>query len=198
MLQPEPQLSRHTADRERRKYEKMWTEVPNYRTNSPGEKLVNRFLELAQWEKGDELIDCGSGTGRAAKRLSDAGFDVTMLDITETATDPDIKLPFIQDCLWSMDAGLHFDWVYCTDVLEHIPTEHVDAVLDNLACMTGYGAFMQIALFPDGFGARIGQTLHLTVKPAEWWADKIGRLWDIKLWGVEQGSYFVVLTGEPK
>ena len=198
MLQAEPQPSRHTADRERRKYEKMWTEVEGYRTNSPGEKLVKTFLDHAQWDKGDTLIDCGAGTGRASKRLDEAGLNVLMLDITRTATDMDNRLPFVAACLWDMPFKQRFDWVYCCDVMEHIPTERVDEVLDNLRAMTGYGAFMQIALFADGFGARIGQTLHLTVKPAAWWLEKIQKRWEVKWSATNEDRHVVILTGEAR
>ena len=182
---------------ERIKYQRMWTEVPGYRTNSPGERLVDTFLSLAQWDKGDWLIDCGSGTGRAAKKLSDAGLNVTMLDITPTATDPDVKLSFIEACLWDMPVLCpDWDWVYCCDVMEHLPTEHVDAVLDNLATMTGYGAFLQIALFDDFFGQMIGETLHLTVKPADWWRQKLAERWVIKHEKYSGDGRLIVLTGE--
>ena len=191
-------VSRHTALREREKYRKMWTEIPGYRTNSPGEKLVDTFLDHAQWAKGDTLIDCGSGTGRAAKRLDQAGLTVLMLDICRESTDVDNRLPFVTACLWDMPFNQRFDWVYCCDVLEHIPTERVDKVLDNLAAMTGYGAFMQIALFADGFGQRIGQTLHLTVKPADWWLEQINARWEIKSSTIEEGRYLVILTGEAR
>jgi 2-polyprenyl-3-methyl-5-hydroxy-6-metoxy-1,4-benzoquinol methylase len=184
---------------ERIKYQRMWTEVPGYRTNSPGERLVDTFLSLAQWDKGDWLIDCGSGTGRAAKKLSDAGLNVTMLDITPTATDPDVKLSFIEACLWDMpefpQRGL-YDWVYCCDVCEHLPTEHVDAVLDNLATMTGYGAFLQIAMWPENYGKQIGETLHLTVKPTEWWMEKINKRWEVKRQLDSGDGRLIVLTGE--
>jgi ubiquinone/menaquinone biosynthesis C-methylase UbiE len=158
------------------------------------------FLELAQWDKGDELIDCGAGTGRASKALADAGLDVTMLDITREATDPGIKLPFVEYCLWDMGlVDFVFDWVYCCDVLEHIPTEHVDEVLDNLATMTGYGAFMQIAMFPEIHGARyVGEALHLTIKPADWWKRKLAERWIIKHELDSGDNRLIVLTGEAR
>jgi hypothetical protein len=186
----------NTVEAERVKYSRMWLEVPGYRTNSPGERLVPKFLELAQWEKDDSLIDCGSGTGRASKLLSDAGFDVTMLDLVSESTDPGITLPFIEACLCHFVDK--FDWVYCCDVLEHIPTEHVDEVLDNLAAMTGYGAFMQIAMFHDGFGQMIDDTLHLTVQPAEWWMEKINKRWQVNHQLDSGDGRLIVLTGEAK
>jgi 2-polyprenyl-3-methyl-5-hydroxy-6-metoxy-1,4-benzoquinol methylase len=188
----------NTALLEREKYRKIWTQVPDYRCTSPGEKQVATFLKSAQWDKGDTLIDCGAGTGRASKLLSKAGLNVLMLDITPCATDDKIDLPLVVACLWAMPFKQRFDWVYCCDVLEHIPTEHVDATLDNLATMTGFGAFLQIALFNDGFGRMIGQTLHLTVKPAAWWLEKIAARWHVKSWTVNDGSYLVAMTGETK
>jgi cyclopropane fatty-acyl-phospholipid synthase-like methyltransferase len=159
------------------------------------------FLELAQWEKGDELIDCGAGTGRASKLLADAGLDVTMLDITKAATDPGIDLPFIEACLWDMAEVWpgRFDWVYCCDVAEHLPTDKVDAALDNLAAMTGYGAFMQIAMFPEIHGARyVGEALHLTIKPADWWKHKLAERWVIKHELDSGDNRLIVLTGEAR
>jgi cyclopropane fatty-acyl-phospholipid synthase-like methyltransferase len=189
------------AEHEQEKYRLMW-QVPSYRGASPGERLVPMFLELAQWDKGDELIDCGAGTGRASKLLADAGLDVTMLDITKTAADPGIQLPFIEACLWDMAEVWpgRFDWVYCCDVLEHIPTDHVDDVLDNLTCMSGYGAFMNIALFHEIHGPRfVGEHLHLTVKPADWWLSKIKQRWECNHIEVsDDPPSLLVLTGEAK
>lgn len=185
-----------TAETERVKYTRMWTEVPGYRNHSPGEKLANDFLARADWQPGESLLDAGSGTGRASRRLAEAGLNVFMLDITRTATDAKISLPFVEACLWALPFKASFNWVYCCDVLEHIPTDKVDAVLDNLAAATSNGAFLQIALWADGFGRRINDVLHLTVQPAGWWLDRIMRRWnDVTSEGSGDGR-LIVLTGE--
>lgn len=172
-----------TAEQERSKYSRMWA-YDGYRSNSPGEHLVSKFLATAPWKRGESLIDLGSGTGRASALLADAGLDVTMFDITGDCTDRLVKkrnLPFIEGCLWDMPRALSFDWAYCCDVLEHMPTERVDACLDAIKAVGRKGAFMQIALFKDGCGARIGETLHLTVKPAAWWTTKLEERWRLIL-----------------
>jgi len=185
-------------DQEREKYRRMWTEVPGYRSNSPGERLVPVFVKQAEWEKGDTLIDLGCGTGRAGLELSNLGFNVTLLDITKSAIDPEAQsLPFIEYCLWE-PTTLKFAWVYCCDVLEHIPPEHVDAVLDNIAAIAQKGAFLQIALWPEVFGKQIGETLHLTVEPDEWWLEKLRQRWLIDWYAPSGDGRLIVLTGPRK
>ena len=68
---------------------------------------------------------------------------------------------------------LSFDWSFCCDVLEHIPPEKVDAVLQTILRSTDRGGLLTIAHYPDSMGSRIGETLHLTVKPWAWWAERL-------------------------
>ena len=76
-----------------------------------------------------------------------------------------------------------FDYGFCCDVMEHIPTEYTMLVIDRImsSCRT---AWFQIALVPDQFGVTIGQTLHLSVQPFTWWLDHlrggIGRVTDAR------------------
>ena len=187
---------------ERTKYHRMWTEVPRYRSHSPGEVLTSHFVRHATGLiQGDSIIDLGCGPGRASALLSEGGFNVTQLDITEASLDPAVRqknIPFVEACLWELPEDLPvFDWLYCCDVLEHIPTDKVDAVLDGMAAITGKGAFLQIALFAEVFGRYIAATLHLTVKPAGWWQEKILQRWHCEKFDIA-GNRLVALTGKPK
>lgn len=185
-----------TAAQEQEKYRRMWTEVPDYRRTSPGEALVPTFLHTADWAPGDSLMDVGCGTGRAGLVLSRAGFLVFLFDITSEARDPEVsRLPFIEGCLWD-GLGLRRDWIYCCDVLEHIPPEHVDKSLDAIKECARLGAFLQIALFKDGYGAWIGDTLHLTVERPEWWKQKIeARFSKVRYLEATEGR-LIAITGE--
>jgi hypothetical protein len=77
--------------------------------------------------------------------------------------------------------------------MEHIPPDQVETVIRNI--MTSAGTvFFQIATVPDKFGAVIGQRLHLTVKPHEWWAELFIRLGFAVAWQADNGtqSQFVI------
>lgn len=185
-----------SVEQERDKYRRMWA-FPGYRHKSPGEELVKMFLRKAQPKPGDTLVDAGCGPGRASLLLAEAGLNVTMLDITSAAPDKKARhLPFMEACLWERNPII-FDWVYCCDVLEHIPPEHVDATLDNLAAMGRKGAFLQIAMFAESFGRRIGETLHLTIMPTEWWMKKIYKRWSVKGKHQAADDRLIVLTDSP-
>jgi len=178
------------ADQEKDKYRRMWN-CWQYRLNSPGERLVGTFLKHAAWEKGDSLIDVGCGTGRAAKALWEKGFRVTMLDIAPNA--PEMSLPFFEACLWDLPGTPYYDWFYCTDVMEHIPPEHVDQSLYNLSEMADRG-FFQIALCQDGCGDLIGERLHLTVRPHLWWLSKLTKHWIVTVLPDQQAERLVCLV----
>lgn len=166
-----------TAEDEKRKYERMWT-IPGYRVSSPGEDLVDAAVTALGMESGQSVIDFGCGPGRATKKLRDMGFTVLGLDIAENCRDEGMDFPFRLECLWNLPADIEpADWGYCCDVMEHIPPEHVDAVLAGIRAKTRKGAFFNIAFFHDGFGNVIGERLHLTVQPQSWWLDRLRQHW---------------------
>lgn len=181
------------TEQEREKYRKIWG-FKDYRRNSPGERLVTHARAHWKYEQGDTLIDLGCGTGRAGKIFAQKKFKVTLLDLAPNCLDPDIDLPFINACLWELPPLPKFDWIYSADVLEHIPPEHVDAVLDSMAALTGKGGFFHIAHFRDGCGELINDRLHLTIQPPEWWQPKIQARWQVEEW--ENGSSSNVFLGK--
>ena len=159
-----------TGADERRKYEKAWS-FDKYRQNSPGERNVRAYLDECQPTKG-RLIDFGTGPGRAALMLHEQGFDVTMVDIAgnclDAAVAEKIGDKLVVANLWD-DLDLpHADEGYCVDVLEHIPPEHVEAVIDNMLRLCDR-VHIQVCLIDDIFGDHIGEDLHLTVRPYAWW-----------------------------
>lgn len=65
------------------------------------------------------------------------------------------------------------DGVVCTDVLEHVPEEELDALFETIFSKANKFAFFVIACglahakLPDGSNA------HVTVKHPKWWKEKI-------------------------
>jgi hypothetical protein len=152
---------------ERDKYARMWL-VESYRNMSPGEIVAGDFLRTMQVEGQGPVIDFGCGTGRGGLALANAGLDVTLTDFVSHARDQEaMVLPFIEWDL-SRPCPLRAPYGYCTDVMEHIPTHQVEDVIANIMA-SAEKVFFQISTVPDEFGAVIGQTLHLTVRPHLWW-----------------------------
>lgn len=181
------------AELEREKYEKMWA-YEDYRQDSPGERMVPYFLKHVPFMPGDRLIDLGCGTGRAGAKLKSVGLDVTLLDHCESAVDAKVKaldMPFLEANLWDLPELIPYDWFYCCDVMEHIPTEKVDKVLDNITAIAK-GGFFQIALTPDN---RHGEELHLTVESPAWWSEKLTARWaKVALNSPEKGRRIVAVV----
>lgn len=174
----------HIADaaaQERAKYAEIWT-LPAYREHSPGLAQVEHFMGVMQPDAGASVIDLGAGACVGGLALRDRGLDVWWLDITAAGAPPEVdRRRFIEAPLWSdwsrSEAG-PWDYGFCCDVLEHIPTEYtmlcVERILAN--CST---AWLQISLVPDEFGKAIGEPLHLTVRPFQWWLVRLATLGDV-------------------
>ena len=163
-----------TAGVEKQKYEKAW-DHDRYRDYSPGENVVLNYVIKCEPHHG-RVIDFGSGTGRAALMLHKLHFDITMIDIADNCLDDEVKAEIgdrlIVGNLWEPLDLPKAPEGFCTDVMEHIPTDKVDAVLKNIMGLTDR-CFFQICLKEDHFGEVLGEHLHLTVKPFTWWRDKL-------------------------
>jgi SAM-dependent methyltransferase len=164
---------------EKAKYEQMW-QHDDYRTFSPGLHALEHLDLVGCFRKLGvrSILDAGCGSGKFMRRILEkhaAEFTIRGFDIAANCLDPwfagrEAEL-LTTGCLWD-PAGLPGpnDAVVCTDVMEHIPTDKVPAVLANLRAAATKAVFLGIALFPDGFGPKVlGRPLHLTVQTPEWW-----------------------------
>jgi hypothetical protein len=162
------------AAQERAKYEEIWA-IPEYKRHSPGLVNVERFMRVMNPPPLDglSLVDIGCGAGVAGLEFERRGFAVHWMDLTAAGLDPDVDRDrFIEAPLWDRSWPLRkrnrWDYGFCCDVLEHVTTEYVMLCVDNIlsSCRT---AWLQVALRPDEFGKMIGEPLHLTVRPYDWW-----------------------------
>jgi len=64
-----------------------------------------------------------------------------------------------------------FDVVICSDVLEHIPEDEVEAFVTRLFSYTKRGVWASVCCRPAKKTFPDGTNLHVTVKPFEWWYD---------------------------
>lgn len=189
---------------EKQKYEKMWT-CPEYRQISPGLNAAHDFLHHFQdrFGQADTLMDLGCGTGKAGVFFFLHGFSVQLVDIASNCLDEAYRpllslagstLSFREACLWDLPADLgRVDWLYCCDVLEHLPETTIDQAFTQMAERMGKGGFLQIFLKDEPFGTLIQESLHLTIRSKEWWIEKINGPFRIDAFGPEiEGFRFSV------
>ena len=176
-------MSESLQKSEKEKYTTIW-KYEEYRLYSPGETSIKnlRIINLLRKCGVKTVLDAGCGSGRLMRALMEecgSEFSVHGFDIAENCLDPFfdkikneiLTIGVLQN---EKDFNKKYDAIICADVLEHIPTEKVKLVLDNLYRCTKIFCYLSIALFPDDFGPMIiGQPLHLTLKEPNWWITQI-------------------------
>jgi ubiquinone/menaquinone biosynthesis C-methylase UbiE len=174
---------------EQKKYDLLWAQCPAYRECSPGELFAPLFLNYFKVKAGETLLDFGCGTGRAASAFLEKQLKVTLIDFSAHALDEQMRhlialipdqLQFVQADLATLPETLPAaDWIYCCDVLEHIPEAQVDAVLKGMARCMKKGGYFSICLQEDQFGKAFDLVLHVTVRDKAWWLKKISSYFSI-------------------
>ncbi len=172
---------------ERETYETMWA-VEAYAANSPGEQLVSIFQDMAgrhspvggaTWLRSASVLDAGCGSGKGALALRKEGYAVTLCDLTQAGLVPEAKaLPFHPVLLWDdvvRVTGRH-DYVYCCDVMEHIPPTFGMLVAHQMIKVARKGVFFSISLVPDVHGVWVGKSLHQNVQSFNAWRDQLATI----------------------
>lgn len=134
----------------------------------PGHSLARHAGEIAALidkTKAKTLLDYGSGKGRQYMDGSIAARWGAM----PVLFDPAVR---------GLDArpGGTFDGVICTDVLEHIPEDEVEAVVSDIFGFADKFVFLSICTREARKTLPDGRNCHLTVKPEQWWLSLIARL----------------------
>lgn len=111
---------------------------------------------------GESILDYGCGQRTLEAAL---GFKINNYD----------------PCIPGLDAPPEpADFVVCTDVLEHIEPECVDAVLDDIRRLTKRIALLSIHLTPALKHLPDGRNAHLIIEDEYWWEKKIKERFDIE------------------
>lgn len=119
-----------------------------------GTRRLDRTLALCELLGAKTVLDYGCGKGALVKALKEAGFDAKGYDpaIAEFSAPP-----------------IPADVVICTDVLEHIEPERLDAVLDDLQRLSRKGAYLLVSTSVAKKTLPDGRNAHLIVKHSNWW-----------------------------
>lgn len=160
------------------RFEKVW-DGPDYRQGSPGLRLVKRFIIYL--DPGCTVNDYGSGTGRAAVALLEAGFKVNMIDFAPNALEDEAKsllgkdLTFTLGSLWEIPKDFPTaSWGFCMEVLQTLPYDKLLPVLRNIKA-TCDNLFIQVASWPDTWN---GVKVNQIIEDSDWWETEIKKVWE--------------------
>jgi methyltransferase family protein len=167
------------VNKERQLYEDVFATIGNYGEYSPGELYVPMFLDMAKPPLlpvgKHHVLDAGTGVGKSAMALANAGFTVECCDLDDHRLPEFRFFAFHRACLWEPFSG-EWDYAYCCDVMEHIPKEFTMLAIARLLESVRRGAFFSVTFLPDNFGVFVGQPLHQTVETFTWWRDRFSTL----------------------
>lgn len=69
-----------------------------------------------------------------------------------------------------------YDLVICTDVMEHIPEDSVEFVIEELFQYAKKYVYVNVATRPAKKVLANGENAHVTVKPEKWWNEIFDRV----------------------
>ena len=72
------------------------------------------------------------------------------------------------------------DMTICVDVLEHVEPDKIDNVLSHIQEKTNKICFLSICVVEAHGKFNDGTNLHVLVKPAEWWIEKLEEKFEIE------------------
>lgn len=154
------------------KYTRIW-QVPAYRRKCHSLDLWRQRRDLfpATFASG---IDLGCGLGRLVPEWLNTGIDAYGVDLVPAQSlEPEIYAAYrervFEATLWNFDPVRTFDVGVCTDVMEHLPEQHVPAALRGMATYCTHVVF-KIANFQS---RSLGEELHLTRHDAAWWEQQL-------------------------
>lgn len=127
----------------------------NKQFGNNGHKYLHHVLSLCKQLNTQDILDYGCGKGMLAQQLP---FPIREYD---PAIEKHKELPEPAEL------------VVCTDVIEHLEEEYLDAVLDHIKSLTKKLAYLVISIEPAMKTLPDGRNAHLIVKPYQWWIEKL-------------------------
>lgn len=142
---------------DRAEYEQMHTIREPYR----------RLAECIDATLGAQYaIDIGCGVGFVTERLHELGWQIVGCDFSPIARE--LKAPgfsmHLADVTRRWESDAQFDVAICTEVAEHVPVEHANTLVDNIA-MTARAMIVFSASDAEWPG-------HVNRQPIAYWHEK--------------------------
>jgi hypothetical protein len=138
---------------------------PDYGTSS--KRWVSVVPELVHGFGCTSVLDYGAGKQELRKALASSFWERGWLFMDYDPAVPEISAP-----------PSPADLVICSDVMEHIEPDCLDAVLDDLKRLARKAIFLNIATRPAVKTLADGRNAHLIVEPMDWWLPRLEERWE--------------------
>ena len=167
---------------EKQKYLGVYRENKNYGKTNHGKDILDYVRQL----DANSICDVGCGDGAFCRGLLG---DVQYLYGVDFASSPRGNGVWWSNCPAEkiILPNKSIDYVTSFDVLEHLLPENVDKTLAEFIRLARKGLVLSIS-YRDSSTKYKGHTLHMTVKPEEWWIKKLLRCGTV----TKQGQYLLV------
>lgn len=145
-------------------YRALNTELHETRSDygARGSRAADKVRELAARYDCRSILDYGCGKGSLAAVLP----NVQEYDPAIPGKDAEPRPA---------------DLVVCTDVLEHVEPDKIDAVLDHIRRLTQKVCHFSICTIPASKTLADGRNAHILLRPADWWVEKLKEYFDLAL-----------------
>lgn len=161
-----------------KKYIELHKQIFSHFTGQSLTPHVEAIKNLINETKSETLLDFGCGNALEYKQKNT---HKTVWNVDATLYDPGHpKHNVLPDKT--------FDIVVCTDVMEHIPEDCVDSVLERIFTRAEKAVYFNISIRKAHKLLPNGENAHVNVKPPDWW--------DAKLSTANQKSIKVVVNYE--
>ena len=140
-------------------------------------KYIHYIKSIIKDNKCKSLLDYGCGKGQLYQEAHELNEDITSKPIHKfwnikelTCFDPGVEK-------FSKVPEGTYDMVIAVDVMEHLPTQDIEWIIDNIMGYANKAVFLNIACYEALKTFDNGVNLHVTVKDPEWWIDILNKVW---------------------
>lgn len=141
-------------------------------------RYLPNVAQVCQMAGTRDVLDYGCGKGYLVEAMRQNGYAARGYD---PAVEKYSKRPEPADV------------VVCTDVLEHIEPEYLEAVLDDIQSLTRKAAFMVISTRPAKKILADGRNAHLIVKDGNAWLSDLIKRFKVSGFRAAKGGIVAVL-----
>lgn len=159
-------LQRLRGQLHRLRYDRYWRTRPAQW--SYGINIIDQALSTGSYRT---VLDAGCGRGDVVAHLLRKGYEARGVEVSQFAVQNGevVTGEVLQGDLASLPfPDRHFDLVFSSEVLEHIPADQIPKVARELVRVCGRRLFLTISLRPSSQN----NAFHCTLRSRNWWEQR--------------------------